>query len=172
MRHILLVGLPGAGKSAVGAHAAELLRAACTDVDAMLVRRLQMPMVKIFGELGESRFREMEREAVAAALAEPPGVIVPGGGWAAQPGALEQARAAGAFIIYVKALVTDAAGWAAQGEIRPLLTGASPLERMRTLLEQREPFYLQADAEVFNTRQSVETSAAEVVRLAKAHAGW
>jgi shikimate kinase len=171
MRHIVLVGLPGAGKSAIGAHAAGLMRAECTDVDALLVRRLQMPMVAIFGELGEARFRELEREAVAAAMAEPPGVLVPGGGWAAQPGALEGVRPA-AFIIYVKALVADAAAWALQGEVRPLLTGASPVDRMQALLEEREPFYLQADAEVFNHRQTVESAAVEVVRLARAHAGW
>jgi shikimate kinase len=171
MRHIVLVGLPGAGKSVIGAHAADLMRAGCTDIDAALVRRLQMPMVNIFGELGEPRFRELEREAVAAAMAEPPGVLVPGGGWAAQPGALESVRP-GAFIIYVKALPSDAAEWASQGELRPLLTGASPLDRMEALLAEREPFYLQADAEVFNHRQTVESAAAEVVRLARTHAGW
>lgn len=171
MRHIILVGLPGAGKSVIGAQAAELLRTTCTDIDAALVRRLQMPMVHIFGELGETRFRELEREAVAAALAEPPGVLVPGGGWAAQPGAIDEARD-GAFIIYVKALVADAAAWALLGELRPLLTGASPVDRMQALLDEREPFYLKAHAEVFNHRQTVATAAAEVVRLARAHAGW
>jgi shikimate kinase len=171
MRHILLVGLPGSGKSEIGAQAAELLRTTCTDTDAVLVRRLQMPLLRIFGELGEPRFRELEREAVAAALAEPPGVLVPGGGWAAQPGAIEEARAA-AFIIYVKAQVADAAAWAAQGEVRPLLMGPSLPDRMQELLEEREPFYLRAHAEVFNHRQTVASAAAEVARLAQTHAGW
>ena len=171
MRHILLVGLPGSGKSVIGAHAAELLRTTCTDTDAVLVRRLQMPLMRIFGELGESRFRELEREAVAAALAEPPGVLVPGGGWAAQPGAIEAAKAA-AFIIYVKAQVADAAAWAAEGEVRPLLMGPNLPDRMQALLEEREPFYLRAHAEVFNQRQTVASAAAEVARLAQAHAGW
>ena len=171
MRHILLVGLPGSGKSEIGAQAAELLRTTCTDTDAVLVRRLQMPLLRIFGELGEPRFRELEREAVLGALAEPPGVLVPGGGWAAQPGVLEEARAA-AFIIYVKAQVGDAAAWAAEGEIRPLLMGPSLPDRMQELLEEREPFYLKAHAEVFNHRQTVASAAAEVARLAQLHAGW
>lgn len=170
-RHILLVGLPGSGKSAIGAQAAELLRTGCTDIDAALVRRLQMPMTSIFGELGETRFRELEREAVTAALAEPPGVVIPGGGWAAQPAAMEGARDA-AFIIYVKASVADAAAWAALGEVRPLLTGPSSEDRMQALLTEREPFYLMAHAEVFNQGHTVASAAAEVVRLAQTYAGW
>jgi shikimate kinase len=45
-------------------------------------------------------------------------------------------------------------------------------DRMQALLEEREPFYLRAHAEVFNQRQTVASAAAEVARLAQAHAGW
>lgn len=171
MRHIVIVGLPGAGKSSIGSHAAELLGTRCIDVDAVMVRRMQMPIERMFGELGETRFRQLEREAVADALGEPPAVIVPGGGWAAQAGAMEAARAA-AFIIYVKAPVADAATRAEAGEVRPLLTGASPIDRMRLLLEEREPFYLLADTEVRNADGTVEEAAQQVAELARQYAGW
>lgn len=170
MRHIVLVGLPGAGKSAVGAEAAALLSAAVHDIDAILVRRMQMPIERIFGEFGEARFRELEREAVAAALAEAPSVIVPGGGWAAQPGAIESVRPA-AFLIYVKVPPAMAATRAANGEARPLLTGPSPLERMRTILKDREPCYLRADAEVLNEGPPAETAKA-IANMARQYAGW
>lgn len=171
MRHLVLVGLPGSGKSVLGAAAAELLGAPCTDIDALLVRRMQMPMERIFGEQGEARFRELEQEAVAAALAAPPGVVVPGGGWAAQPGALESVRPA-AFLIYVKVPPTVAAARISGGEVRPLLAGGTLLERMRTLLREREPFYLRADAEVGNDKVPPAAAAAQVVRLARQYAGW
>ncbi len=170
MRHILLVGLPGAGKSAVGAEAAALLSAPLHDIDAILVRRMQMPVERIFGELGEARFRELEREAVAAALAGPAAVIVPGGGWAAQPGALESVRPA-AFLIYVKVPPAVAAARAASGEARPLLTGPSPLERMRGILKEREPYYLRADAEVMNEGPPTEAATA-IATMARHYAGW
>jgi shikimate kinase len=170
MRHIVLVGLPGAGKSAVGAEAAALLAAPFHDIDAILVRRMQMPVERIFGELGEARFRELEREAVAAAVAGPAAVLVPGGGWAAQPGALESVRPA-AFLIYVKVPPAVAAARAASGEARPLLTGPSPLERMRAILKEREPYYLRADAEVMNEGPPTEAATA-IATMARHYAGW
>lgn len=170
MRHIVLVGLPGSGKSLVGAEAATLLSAAVHDIDAILVRRMQMPIDRIFGEFGEARFRELERGAVATAFAEPPAVIVPGGGWAAQPGALESVRPA-AFLIYVKVPPAVAAARASSGEIRPLLTGPSPIERMRGILKEREPYYLRADAEVMNEGPPTETAAA-IAAMARQYAGW
>ena len=171
MRHIVLVGLPAAGKSTVGAGAAELLRAECVDVDALISRRLGMPIAMIFGSLGEQRFRELEREAVAAALLEPPSVLVPGGGWAAQPGALEAARPR-AFIIYVNVPVVDAAERAGAGDDRPLLIGQTPVQRMRALLEEREQYYRRADAEVRNPNGAQTAAAAEIARLARTEAGW
>ena len=170
MRHIVLVGLPGAGKSAIGAEAAVLLSTQVHDIDAILVRRMQMPIERIFGELGEARFRELEREAVGAAVAGPPAVVVPGGGWAAQPGALESVRPA-AFLIYVKVPPATAAARAASGEARPLLTGPSPLERMRAILKDREPCYLRADAEVMNEGPPAEAAAA-IAAMARQYAGW
>ena len=86
-RHLVLVGLPGCGKSAVGRDVAEALGAPLFDIDQLLVREMGMPVAQIFGMVGEPRFREMEHKAVQAAVgAEEPAVIVPGGGWAAQPG--------------------------------------------------------------------------------------
>lgn len=170
-RHILLVGLPGSGKSSIGARVAELLGTRCVDIDGAIVRRMQMPIERIFGERGEAGFRELEREAVAEALGEPPAVIVPGGGWAAQPGTMEQARSR-AFLIYVKAPVTDAAVRTQAGADRPLLAGPDPVARMRALLEQREARYLMADTEVRNDEGMVEEAAGQVAELARSYAGW
>lgn len=171
MRHIVLIGLPGCGKSTVGAHAAGLLRAPFTDIDSLLVRRMQMPVERIFGELGEQKFRELEREAILGVLDGPPGVVAPGAGWAAQPGALEAIQGR-AFLIYVKVRVTVAAERVAQGDVRPLFTGQNPMELMRVLFAEREPFYLRADAEVVNDHSGAETAGTEVARLAKQFAGW
>src|SRR5919206_1396298 len=100
-RHILLVGLPGAGKSTVGKLVAEAMNTFVIDIDALLVREMGMPVVQIFGMVGEPRFREMEREAVIAAQNRDPCVIVPGGGWAAQPGHLDAAKQT-CLVIYLK----------------------------------------------------------------------
>lgn len=168
----MLVGLPGSGKSTVGRIVAERLGASFIDIDAVLVRRMQMPISRIFGEFGEVRFRELEREAMESTLADEPAVISPGGGWAAQPGALATARSR-AYVIFLKTLVTTAAVRVAEGEMRPLLDGESPLDRMRRLLHEREPFYRQADAEVRNDPpRTAEEAAEDVLKLARSAAGW
>ena len=107
-RHVLLVGLPGAGKSTVGRLVAEGLPAPLLDIDSILVRQMGMPVAQIFGMVGEPRFRAMERDAVATAQAREPAVIVPGAGWAAQPGQMEAAKRA-SLIIYLKCSVATAA---------------------------------------------------------------
>ena len=170
-RHIVLVGLPGSGKTTVGRIVAEALGAPVIDIDGLLVREMGMPVAQIFGMVGEVRFREMERSAVTAAQAGAPGVIVPGGGWAAQPGELEAAKAT-SLVVYLQCEPTTAAKRSQGGEVRPLLTGMDPVQRMRALLQEREPFYLLAHHRVQAERPGAEAVSREVVELARRHAGW
>ncbi|HEX2218162.1 MAG TPA: shikimate kinase [Gemmatimonadales bacterium] len=170
-RHLILVGLPGCGKSTVGREVAESFGAPLFDIDLLLMREMGMPVEQIFGMVGEPRFREMEHKAVLAAMAtEQAAVIVPGGGWAAQPGHMHGARA-NALLIYLSCPAPTAIKRAEQGEVRPLLTGSDPLGRMRKLLEAREPFYKLADFEVAAER-GTEQVVAGVVDLARRHGGW
>lgn len=170
-RHVLLVGLPGAGKSTVGKLVAEGLPAPLLDIDGILVRQMGMPVAQIFGMVGELRFRSMERDAVATAQAREPAVIIPGAGWAAQTGQMAEAKSA-CLIFYLKCSAATAAHRTEQGEVRPLLVGADPIERVRALLAAREPFYKLADYEVSAEKKPATEVAKEVIRLARAHGGW
>ncbi len=170
-KHIVLIGLPGAGKSTVGRLVAERLQAGFVDIDTILIRKEGKPIAMIFAEKGEQAFREMERIAVEAALENQPAVIVPGGGWAAQPGALEHARSRG-YLVYLKSRAEVAAGRAEPSGTRPVLMGDDPVARMRELFTARDPFYAKADATVLTEAKSAENVAAEVAKLAQTGAGW
>lgn len=170
-RHVILIGLPGAGKTTVGKMLADRLQAPFVDVDAVIVRREGKPITMIFAELGESAFRAIEAREVEASLAGDPSVIAPGGGWAAQPGALETARGR-AFVIYLKTRAETATKRAEPEGNRPTLLGEDPLGRMKTLLQEREPSYKLADATVEADRHSMEQVTAELARLAEMQAGW
>ncbi|MGZ8399105.1 MAG: shikimate kinase [Gemmatimonadales bacterium] len=170
-RHIVLVGLPGSGKSTVGRLVADALSAPLIDIDGLLVREMGMPVSQIFGMVGEARFREMERDAVNAAQGGAPGVIVPGGGWAAQPGHLDTAMTS-CLSFYLRCLPATAAKRSQQGETRPLLAGVDPAQRMQTLFEEREPFYALAHHTVQTEHSAAEAVAAEVAALARHQGGW
>ena len=170
-RHLVLIGLPGAGKSTVGRLVAERLQAGFVDIDSILIRKEGKPISMIFAEKGEPAFREMERKEVDAALENQPAVIVPGGGWAAQPGNLDGAKARGYFV-YLKARAEVAAGRAEPSGTRPILMGDDPVARMRELFKERDPFYARADATVQTEAKSAENVAAEIVKLAQMSAGW
>jgi shikimate kinase len=171
LRHVLLVGLPGSGKSTVGQLVAEGLSAPLIDIDRLLVREMGMPISQIFGMVGEARFREMERDAVIAAQAGEAGVIVPGGGWAAQPGQLAAAMDS-CLVVYLTCLPATAVRRTEQGEARPLLAGVDPVQRMVEMLQEREQFYLLAPHRVDAERPEAPAVAASIVDLARMHAGW
>ena len=171
----MLVGLPGAGKTTAGRLVAERLGAPFVDLDALIVRKAQMPVARIFGELGEPRFRELEREAMRDALGGDPGILAPGGGWAAQPGEIERARTR-AVIIYLHVSPANAVrrvGDGADAEVRPLLAHATdPAARIAELLKERQAFYARADHEVRTDSRPAADVASDVEVIARREAGW
>jgi len=170
-RHVVLIGLPGSGKSTVGRLVAEQLRATFVDIDAIVERREGRPITMIFAEKGEAAFREMERKEMETALASEPAVIAPGGGWAAQPGAIEGAKLR-ALVIFLYTRPETATQRAAPEGTRPALSGEDPVARMRLLQRERDEFYRSAHAQVDTDRKSAPQVANEVVRLAQSSAGW
>ncbi len=166
-RHLVLVGLPGSGKSTVGALVAAELGASFTDLDVAIEAMAGAPITEIFTTRGEAAFRELEREAMDAALRGDPQVIAPGGGWAAQPGNLAVVEAH-ALVIYL-AISPQAAARRLEGDTtRPLLAGAvQPREMLEKLLVAREPFYRLAGLEVDAEAGPPEFVAAGIVAAAR-----
>ena len=171
IRHVVLIGLPGSGKTTVGKLVADALKAPFLDIDATVARKEGRPISMIFAEKGESVFREMERVEVEAALGGVPAIIAPGGGWAAQPGALSSVQQRG-LVVYLKTRAETAVSRSAPQGNRPVLMGEDPASQMRELLNEREPFYVLADATVETDRKAPAKVVEEIVRLARTRAGW
>ena len=85
MRSITLIGMPGSGKSTVGAALAELTGRRFADTDAMIAERAGMSIPEIFSRFGEARFRELETEALREISKESGYVVATGGGVVTQP---------------------------------------------------------------------------------------
>jgi shikimate kinase len=167
----VLVGLPGSGKTTVGQLVAQRLQAGFVDIDAIIERREGRPIAMIFAEKGEAAFRDMERKEMETALGNAAAVIAPGGGWAAQPGAIAAAKPH-ALVIYLRTRPETAAQRAAPAGTRPMLSGEDPATRMRQLQKEREAFYGTAHAAVDADHKTAQQVANEVVRLAQSSAGW
>ncbi|MFZ5625009.1 MAG: shikimate kinase [Gemmatimonadota bacterium] len=146
-RHLVLVGLPGAGKSTVGRILAGRLARPFVDVDEEIAAAAGMAVPEIFARMGEPGFRSLEREAMRRIVARQAAVIAPGGGWAAEPGALSDVRDR-AIILYLVVQPEVAVARLAGNATRPLLAVPDRLATLRRLLAEREPAYRAADLAV------------------------
>ncbi|MCP5058310.1 MAG: shikimate kinase [bacterium] len=131
MGTIWLVGMMGAGKSAVGNALAAQLGVPFFDADAEIEREAGLGIPKIFDAEGEAGFRERER-GVIAGLAGKRAVIALGGGAIAQPGQAEALAAAGT-VVYLRAKLETLLARVGQDETRPLLAGLDTEGRHRRL---------------------------------------
>jgi len=170
-RHLILVGLPGAGKSTVGRILADRLGTHWTDIDPIIERATGLSIADLFAEEGEPAFRERERLAVIQALRLPPHVVTPGGGWAAVDGNLATVAEQG-FPIHLAVDPDVAAARLADDRARPLLAGPDRVARLRDLARVRLPWYRQAAAEVDAGTGSAAEVADRLLALARARAGW
>jgi shikimate kinase len=166
-RTIFLVGLMGAGKSSVALELGKQLGCPVYDSDARIEQDAGMKIAEIFAREGEAGFRARERAAIEQ-LAGLGAVVALGGGAMAQPGAAERLRAAGT-VVYLRARAETLARRVGSGASRPLLAGldaAGRLAKLRELLAQREPAYMQAhhviDTDAGNPRRIARWIAARV----------
>lgn len=163
---IVLVGLPGAGKSTVGPLVAQALGWAFVDLDREIELTAGRSVAEIFREEGEEGFRRREYGATLAMAGWEGLVLAPGGGWLLDP----RNRAAlgqGTMMVYL-ALPPEAAAarLGASAASRPLLAGADPVDRLRELLAAREAIYLQANHTVSVELMSPAEVADSIVALA------
>lgn len=143
---IILVGFMCSGKSTVGRGLAERLGWEFIDFDEWIEREEGRRITEIFREEGEPYFRRLEARLTERLKERRRVVLAPGGGWIMQREPVAILRA-GSRMVWLQVTATAALERAGADPTatRPLLSGDDPLEVARSLLEEREPFYQQAD---------------------------
>lgn len=163
--HVILVGLPGVGKTTVGRAAAKQLGRRFLDFDREIERREGLDVREIFRLKGEDHFRDLEF-ALTEELSGGSGMVLsPGGGWITQQRSVELLRSTGR-IIYLRASPEAVARRLQRVETRPLLAGRDPVLALRELYERRRALYETADVVLDTEKLARQQLIAKVVELA------
>jgi shikimate kinase len=154
---LILVGLPGSGKSTVGRSLARRLGLPFNDSDHVIEQRIGCSIRSFFDREGEAAFRDIEQSVLRELADAGQGVLATGGGAVLRQANREALRAAGQ-VIYLRSTPDEVFRRLRHDVNRPLLQVDDPLERLRTLHAERDPLYRQTAHFVIETgRPSVPT---------------
>ena len=163
MHNLALIGFMGTGKSLVGRLVAEHLRFAFIDTDELIENEVGKTIPEIFAQQGEPAFRKYERDVVHALAARRDTVIATGGGLVADPSNLASLKTHSLLVCLWASPETIWERVSAQTH-RPLLQTPDPPARIRELLEQRGPFYRQADVQILTEFRSSKEVAQQILQ--------
>jgi shikimate kinase len=146
-RSIVMVGMMGCGKSAVGRRLAAKLGLPFVDADEEIEKAAGKSIEDIFTEHGEAYFRDGERKVLARLLRSGPQVLATGGG-AFMNAETRAAIAQTGVSVWLKAELPLLLRRVGKRSNRPLLKAGEPEDVMRNLMDVRYPVYAQADLTV------------------------
>ena len=143
-RTVVLVGLMGAGKSAIGRRLAQRLGLAFVDADQEIELAAGCTIEEIFQRHGEAHFRDGERRVIQRLLERPPHVLATGGG-AFMDNQTRVAIAARGISVWLRADLDLLVERTARRQNRPLLKKGEPREILQKLMNDRYPVYAEAE---------------------------
>lgn len=146
-RSIVLIGLMGAGKTAVGRRLANRLGLPFIDADTEIEVAAGASISEIFAEHGEDYFRQGERKVIGRLLENGPQVLATGGGAYMNPDTRANIKAHG-LSVWLKADIKVLMKRVGRRDNRPLLAAGDPEKVMKKLMEERYPIYAEADVMV------------------------
>lgn len=168
-RSVALIGMMGAGKTAVGGQLARMLQVPFLDSDEAIEAAANMTVAEIFARDGEAFFRRKESQVIERLLSGPPCVLSTGGG-AFLSAENRRMIAARGVSVWLKVDLDLLWARVRQRNTRPLLRTADPRGTLAALLEARAPVYALADLTVEAAPgQSVEAMARRVLAALRAH---
>ena len=144
MKHVVLIGFMGCGKSTVGIRLSYRLRRVVEDTDKRIEREQKMPVKDIFAERGETFFRDLETDLLRR-MQDEKGfkIIATGGGLPVREVNRKLLHQLGK-VIYLRAKPETIYARLKNDTTRPLLQGEDPLGKIIKLMAEREELYKEA----------------------------
>lgn len=168
---VVLVGLMGAGKSAIGRRLANKLGLPFVDADTEIEAAAGCTIEEIFARDGEAAFRAGERKIIARLLTERPvHILATGGGAFMDPDTRTLVRER-ATSVWLRAELDILLARTARRTHRPLLKTGDPREILSRLIEQRYPVYAEADLTVESDENPPEHTVERVIEALEDHFG-
>ena len=159
---VVLVGMMGSGKSAIGHALARRLGVPHIDSDDEIVKAANMSIAEIFDRDGELFFRKREEEVLRRILNDIPRIVSTGGGSFVSNFNRELISSKG-ISIWLKADVSLLWSRLKVNDTRPLLKKPNPLEVLSRLNRDREKFYRMADLTIHITEECKIKDTVELV---------
>jgi shikimate kinase len=160
---VVLIGMMGAGKTAVGTELSRLIGVGFLDSDEEIVRAASMSIAEIFARDGEPFFRLKETQVIARLLRDKPGVLSVGGGAFLNAETRKLISDLG-VAVWLRADLDLLWNRVRHKTTRPLLHTPNPRATLAAMLETRTPIYSQANLTVdARPEYSIETMATKVV---------
>jgi XRE family aerobic/anaerobic benzoate catabolism transcriptional regulator len=163
---IALLGVRGAGKSAVGEVLARRLGVAFVELDQRIEQTAGLPLGELFALHGEAYYRRIEREVLTQLLAAPPPMVLATGGSIVNDATNYALLRSRCRTIWLSARPED--HWnrvVAQGDQRPMAENPHAFAELRALLAARDQLYARADHTIDTTGRRVPQVAAAIAEL-------
>ncbi len=167
-RSIVLIGLMGAGKTAVGRRVATRLGLKFVDADTEIESAAGKSISEIFADHGEAYFRNGERRVIARLLGDGPQVLATGGGAYMDESTRDLISEVG-ISVWLKADLKVLMERVVRRDHRPLLKTENPQAVMQRLMDERYPVYASADITVVSRDVPHEVIVAEIVDALQKH---
>lgn len=165
---IVLVGLMGAGKTAIGRRLAARLGLPFFDADEEIERAASMSIAEIFARHGEAAFRAGEKRVIQRLLSQGQVVLATGGGAFMDPDTRAVIKARG-ISVWLRAPVPVLVSRTKGRTHRPLLQAGNPTEILEKLAAIRGPVYALADVIVDGSKDSPNVTTASVAHAIQAY---
>ena len=162
-KSIVLIGLMGSGKSAIGKKLSERIGVSLSDTDKIIENEFGKKVHQIFNEFGEKCFRQAEEKVLERVLDDFPHIISTGGG-AILSAKTRSAIKSKSFTIWVQCDLTVICERIFNQEKRPLLNNRDVLDALIEKNEERNKFYSQADIHILNENTDLEITVEELIK--------
>lgn len=168
-RALVLVGMMGSGKSAVGRRIANRLGIPFVDADSEIEAAAGMTIPEIFAQRGEAEFRAGERRVIARVLAtQAPLVLATGGGAFMNEETRARIGQAGVSL-WLRAEFDVLMRRVRKRSNRPLLQNPDPEGTLKRLIAERDPVYALADLTVLSRDEPIEVVVEEALHALSRH---